>query len=66
VTYLDELVLLVNGETLLPDHPTLRTNDGHHVTLASFAWVDVTLEVPAGASCRGARLRANGHDRIDL
>jgi YARHG domain len=63
VTYLDELVLVVGGETLLPDHTALRGNDGHHVTLVSGTWVDVTFEVPAGSTC--SELRANGHYRVD-
>jgi YARHG domain len=63
VTYLDELVLVIGTETLLPDVAALRTNDGHHVTLVSGTWVDVTFEIPPGA-CGEARLRANGHYRL--
>jgi hypothetical protein len=62
VTYLDELVLVVGTETLLPDLATLRANDGHHVTLVLGQWVDVTFDVPA--DCSEARLRANGHYRL--
>ena len=58
---LDEVVLVIGDEVILPDVDALRANDGRYATLARGESLAVTFDIPAGLPCGGARLRANGH-----
>ena len=60
VTYLDELVLVVDGDVILPEHcGALCANDGRAEVLRPGQHLDVSFDTPA--TCTRIALRANGH-----